>query len=72
MNDESSETPAPARNPRYFTKEDEGGVQVVYNLRDDAPYLELGYTEVDEDAYLASLTDLTDQLAALQAPADTD
>ncbi|WP_327415398.1 hypothetical protein [Streptomyces sp. NBC_01233] len=43
-----------AKNPRYFTKEGEG-VQVVYNLRDAAPYAELGYEEVDEAAYLASL-----------------
>jgi hypothetical protein len=71
VNDETSETPEPARNPRYFTKEGEG-VQVVYNLRDDAPYVELGYTEVDEDAYLASLPDPTDPLTALQASADTD
>ncbi|CAL9613122.1 hypothetical protein SUDANB1_05669 [Streptomyces sp. enrichment culture] len=48
-------TPAPAPNPRYFT--DGEGVQVVYNLRDAAPYAELGYEEVDEAAYLASLPD---------------
>ncbi|MEU5497974.1 hypothetical protein [Streptomyces griseofuscus] len=54
MSDDKTEaTPG----PRYFTKEGEG-VQVVYNLRDDAPYLELGYTEVDEAAYLASLPDV--------------
>jgi hypothetical protein len=46
------------RNPRYFTKEGDG-VQVVYNLRDPAPYVEFGYEEVDEAAYLASLPDLT-------------
>ncbi|MFD5788576.1 hypothetical protein ACFWH1_18380 [Streptomyces sp. NPDC127037] len=45
------------RNPRYFAKEDEG-VQVVYNLRDAAPYFELGYEEVGEAAYLASLPDI--------------
>ncbi|MER6828886.1 hypothetical protein ABT352_23095 [Streptosporangium sp. NPDC000563] len=41
-------------NPRYFAKERES-VQVVYNLRDAAPYLDLGYEEVDEVTYLASL-----------------
>ncbi|PWI15960.1 hypothetical protein DI272_18670 [Streptomyces sp. Act143] len=48
----SDEQPTP--NPRYFTKEGEG-VQVIYNLRDAAPYAELGYEEVDEAAYLAAL-----------------
>ncbi|MGW2951504.1 hypothetical protein [Streptomyces eurythermus] len=71
MSDETTEHRALAPNPRYFTKDGEG-VQVVYNLRDAAPYLALGYTEVDEDAYRASLTDLTDRLAAFQAPAGTD
>ncbi|MER6557888.1 hypothetical protein ABT300_08995 [Streptomyces sp. NPDC001027] len=56
---------APAPNPRYFTKEGEG-VQVVYNLRDASPYAELGYEEVDEAAYLASLPDPT--AAPLPAP----
>ncbi|MFI9591204.1 hypothetical protein [Nonomuraea sp. NPDC052265] len=41
-------------NPRYVTKEGEG-VQVVYNLRDATPYADLGYEEVNEAAYLASL-----------------
>jgi hypothetical protein len=40
--------------PRYFAKEG-GSAQVVYNLRDAAPYLDLGYREVDEAAYLANL-----------------
>ncbi|MEZ0073613.1 hypothetical protein [Planotetraspora sp. GP83] len=72
MSEDTSEAQAPAdRNPRYFTKDGEG-VQVVYNLRDDTPYLELGYTEVDEGAYRESLSDLTDHVAALQAPAGTD
>ncbi|MFJ4627182.1 hypothetical protein [Streptomyces sp. NPDC088847] len=44
----------PTPNPRYFTKEGQG-VQVVYNLRDAAPYSALGYEEVDEAAYLATL-----------------
>lgn len=44
----------PTPNPRYFAGEG-GGVQVVYNLRDIAPYLDLGYQEVDEAAFLASL-----------------
>ncbi|MFF6801137.1 hypothetical protein [Streptomyces sp. NPDC012616] len=48
---------APAPNPRYFSNGE--GVQVVYNLRDASPYAELGYEEVDEAAYLASLPDLT-------------
>ncbi|MER7841681.1 hypothetical protein ABTY98_38800 [Streptomyces sp. NPDC096040] len=47
---------APAPNPRYFARDGEG-VQVVYNLRDATPYAELGYEEVDEAAYLASLPD---------------
>ncbi|WP_019061698.1 hypothetical protein [Streptomyces prunicolor] len=57
MSDETPETtPRPAGGPRYFMKDGEG-VQVVYNLRDPAPYFELGYVEVDEAAYLASLPD---------------
>lgn len=44
----------PTPNPRYFAKGTES-VQVVYNLRDATPYLDLGYEEVDEAAYLASL-----------------
>ena len=58
MSNESTEALEPEpRNPRYFTKEDEG-VQVVHNLRDAAPYFELGYEEVDEAAYLVSLPDV--------------
>ncbi|MFJ7090359.1 hypothetical protein ACIQWL_08840 [Streptomyces mirabilis] len=57
MSDETTESPEPIRNPRYFTKEGEG-VQAVYNLRDPAPYFELGYEEVDETAYLARLPDV--------------
>ncbi|MEU0181416.1 hypothetical protein ABZ312_09525 [Streptomyces sp. NPDC006207] len=49
----------PTPNPRYFAKQGEG-VQVVYNLRDAAPYLDLGYEEVDEAAYLASLPTAAD------------
>ncbi|MET7720682.1 hypothetical protein [Streptomyces mirabilis] len=56
MSGETTEAPEPIRNPRYFTKEGEG-VQAVYNLRDPAPYFELGYEEVDEAAYLARLPD---------------
>ena len=44
----------PTPNPRYFAKEGEGA-QVVYNLRDATPYFDLGYEEVDEAAYVASL-----------------
>ncbi|WP_405961288.1 hypothetical protein OG235_37140 [Streptomyces sp. NBC_00024] len=55
MSDDPTET---TPGPRYFGKEGEG-VQVVYNLRDPAPYFELGYEEVDEATYLASLPDLT-------------
>jgi hypothetical protein len=58
MSDETTESPEPIRNPRYFTKEREG-VQAVYNLRDPAPYFELGYEEADEAAYLASLPDVS-------------
>ncbi|MEV6738713.1 hypothetical protein AB0N14_17980 [Streptomyces sp. NPDC051104] len=62
MSDDMTETtPGPAAGPRYFTKEGEG-VQVVYNLKDPAPYFELGYEEVDEAAYLASLPDLSASL----------
>lgn len=58
MSDDTTETtPGPAPGPRYFTKEGEG-VQVVYHLKDPAPYFELGYEEVDEAAYLASLPDV--------------
>lgn len=58
MSDDPTETtPGPAPGPRYFTKEGEG-VQVVYHLKDPAPYVELGYEEVDEAAYLASLPDV--------------
>ncbi|MET9462430.1 hypothetical protein ABZY05_46785 [Streptomyces canus] len=57
MSDDTTETAQPpAPGPRYFGKE--GAVQVVYNLRDPAPYFELGYEEVDEAAYLASLPDV--------------
>jgi hypothetical protein len=58
MSDETNEAAEPVRNPRYFTKDGEG-IQVVYNLRDASPYAELGYQEVDEAAYLASLPDPT-------------
>jgi hypothetical protein len=57
VSESTSATPA-APGPRYFTKEGEG-VQVVYNLKDAAPYFELAYEEVDEDAYRASLPDVT-------------
>ncbi|MER6367435.1 hypothetical protein ABT255_03480 [Streptomyces mirabilis] len=57
MSDETTDAPDPIRSPRYFTKEGEG-VQVVYNLRDPAPFFELGYEEVDEAAFRASLPDL--------------
>ncbi|WP_329361187.1 hypothetical protein [Streptomyces sp. NBC_01483] len=57
MSDETTDAPDPIRNPRYFTKEGES-VQVVYNLRDPAPYFELGYEEVDEATFRASLPDL--------------
>jgi hypothetical protein len=67
MSDDTTETtPGPASGPRYFGKEGEG-VQVVHNLRDASPYAELGYEEVDEAAYLASLPDLT----ASPSPAPT-
>jgi hypothetical protein len=66
MSDETIEAAEPVRNPRYFAKDGEG-VQVVYNLRDASPYAELGYEEVDEAAYLASLPDL----AADPLPAPT-
>ncbi|MFD8509707.1 hypothetical protein ACFV27_00975 [Streptomyces antimycoticus] len=59
MSNESEPLEPEPRNPRYFTKEGEG-VQVVYNLRDAAPYFELGYEETDEAAYLASLPDAFD------------
>ncbi|KQW11453.1 hypothetical protein [Streptomyces sp. Root369] len=66
MSDATTET-APAPGPRYFGKEGEG-VQVVYNLRDASPYAELGYEEVDEAAYLASLPDPT--ASPFPAPSD--
>lgn len=68
MSDEHTE---PVRNPRYFAKDGEG-VQAVYNLRSDAPYLQLGYTEVDEQTYRASLPDPIGMPGALLAPTDTD
>lgn len=59
MSDDTTETtPGPAPGPRYFTKEGQG-VQVVYHLKDPAPYFELGYEEVDEAAYLVSLPDVS-------------
>jgi hypothetical protein len=62
MSDDTTQAPQQeVRNPRYFTKDGEG-VQVVYNLRDASPYAELGYQEVDEAAYLASLPDPTSLL----------
>ncbi|MFJ1528288.1 hypothetical protein ACIOFV_07645 [Streptomyces mirabilis] len=58
MSDDTTETtPGPAPGPRYFAKGGQG-VQVVYKLKDPAPYVELGYEEVDEAAYLASLPDI--------------
>ncbi|MFJ9847328.1 hypothetical protein ACIRYZ_44275 [Kitasatospora sp. NPDC101155] len=59
MNDDTLPT-APASGPRtrYFTKAG-GGVQAVHNLRDPAPYLELGYEETDRQTYNASLPDLS-------------
>jgi hypothetical protein len=56
VNDEITAAPQQP-GPRYFTKDGEG-VQVVYNLRDASPYAELGYQEVDEAAYLASVPDV--------------
>ncbi|GAA2697417.1 hypothetical protein [Nonomuraea recticatena] len=56
MSDDTTEsTPPSVPGPRYFTNGE--GVQVVHNLKDPAPYFELGYEEVDEAAYLASLPD---------------
>lgn len=54
MSDDTTET---TPGPRYFAKKGEG-VQVVYNLKDPTPYVELGYEEVDEAAYLASVPDV--------------
>ncbi|KAA9379620.1 hypothetical protein F5972_08160 [Microbispora cellulosiformans] len=51
----------PAPNPRYFAKEGESA-QVVYNLRDAAPYLDLGYEEVSEAAFVASQPTSADAL----------
>lgn len=62
MNDTTTaKAPAPGKRKRtrYFTKKGEG-VQAVHNLRDPAPYLELGYKETDQQAYIASLPDLTE------------
>ncbi|MFF9676179.1 hypothetical protein ACF1GS_31570 [Streptomyces eurythermus] len=44
---------------RYFTRQGEG-VQVVHNLRDTTAYRELGYEEMDEEAYHAGLPDSVD------------
>ncbi|MFI1954803.1 hypothetical protein ACH437_23645 [Streptomyces xinghaiensis] len=55
-NDTTEPTPGPAPGPRYFMKDGQG-VQVVHHLKDPAPYVELGYEEVDEAAYLASQPD---------------
>jgi hypothetical protein len=51
----------PTPNPRYFVKEGES-VLVIYNLRDATPYLDAGYEEVDEAAFLASLPAPADAL----------
>ncbi|MEU0741924.1 hypothetical protein [Streptomyces sp. NPDC006134] len=58
MSDETTTGTGPSPDPRarYFAKEGEG-VQVVCNLRDATAYRELGYEEIDEQAYLASLPD---------------
>lgn len=50
-----NEDTAPA-GPRYFAKGGEG-VHVVFNLEDAAPYAALGYQEVDEATYQATLPD---------------
>ncbi|MFF9021490.1 hypothetical protein [Streptomyces eurythermus] len=44
---------------RYFTRRGEG-VQVVHNLRDATAYRDLGYEELDEEAYYAGLPDCVD------------
>ncbi|WP_413105504.1 hypothetical protein [Streptomyces sp. Inha503] len=61
MSDDTRQAPLPATGPqpRYFTQEGEG-VQVVYNLRDTTAYRKLGYREIDEQSYLASLPDPAD------------
>lgn len=59
MNDNTPPTvPTTGPRTRYFTKDGEG-VQVVHNLHDPAPYLELGYEETDQQTYNASLPDLS-------------
>ncbi|NEY34064.1 hypothetical protein GTU99_17965 [Streptomyces sp. PRKS01-65] len=44
------------RRARYFVKEGEAA-QAVYNLRDASTYWKLGYEEIDEQEYRASLPD---------------
>ncbi|BCK73684.1 hypothetical protein Srufu_076370 [Streptomyces libani subsp. rufus] len=61
MSDDTTQAPLPATGPqaRYFTREGEG-VQAVYNLRDTTTYRKLSYQEIDEQSYLASLPDPSD------------
>ncbi|MFC9241588.1 hypothetical protein ACFTZK_34800 [Streptomyces decoyicus] len=66
----SNSTNPPTTEPRYFTKPGEG-VQVVHNLKDPAPYTDLGYEEVDEAAYQATLPDPSEP-PVLAKPCATD
>ncbi|MFB7496088.1 hypothetical protein ACFC09_15575 [Streptomyces sp. NPDC056161] len=54
-----------ASGARYFTRPGEG-VQAVYNLKNATPYAELGYEEVDEAAYLASLDETAAPLPGVE------
>ncbi|BCK66463.1 hypothetical protein Srufu_004160 [Streptomyces libani subsp. rufus] len=66
----SDSTNPPTAEPRYFTKPGEG-VQVVHHLKDPTPYTDLGYEEIHETAYQATLPDL-DKPPVLDKPCATD
>ncbi|GGU58939.1 hypothetical protein [Streptomyces lavendofoliae] len=66
----SDSTSPSSTQPRYFTKPGEG-VQIVHNLKDPTPYTDLGYEEVDEAAYRATLPD-PDEPPVLSEPCAND
>lgn len=51
--DAVNETPDPG--VRYFRDPEDGGIQEVHGLTDDAPYVDLGYEEISEADYLAAI-----------------
>ncbi|MDI6412193.1 MULTISPECIES: hypothetical protein [Streptomyces] len=61
MSDDTPRAPAARPRTRYFAKAG-GGFQAVHNLRDTTAYRKLGYEEIDEPTFLASLPDPADDV----------